>query len=79
MNIFDSRLNRRHFLKNTAALSAAFSVPFFRTGATSAQELPADITDMNASQLSAAIRARRVSCVEVMQAYLERIHQYNPV
>ncbi|MBI9083016.1 MAG: hypothetical protein JEZ11_05415 [Desulfobacterales bacterium] len=37
------------------------------------------ITGMSASQLSAAIRERRVSCVEVMQAYLERIHRYNPV
>jgi amidase len=34
---------------------------------------------MSASQLSVAIRERQVSCVEVMQAYLERIHRYNPV
>jgi amidase len=34
---------------------------------------------MSASRLSAAIRARHVSCVEVMRAYLERIHRYNPV
>lgn len=47
--------------------------------ALSAQELPADITDMSASQLSGAIRARQVSCVEVMQAYLRRIRRYNPV
>jgi amidase len=44
-----------------------------------AQELPADITSLSASQLSSAIRARQVSCVEVMQGYLERIHRYNPV
>ena len=25
------------------------------------------------------IRTREVSCVEVMSAYLERIHKYNPV
>lgn len=36
------------------------------------------ITGMSACQLSDAIRERRVSCVEVMQAYLERIHRYNP-
>ena len=41
--------------------------------------LPTDITSMTASQLSEAIREKRVSCVEVMQAYLERIHRYNPV
>jgi amidase len=34
---------------------------------------------MTASQLSAAIHARQVSCVEVMQAYLSRIHTFNPV
>lgn len=37
------------------------------------------MTGMSAWQLSAAIRERQVSCVEVMQAYLERIHRYNPV
>ena len=41
--------------------------------------LPTDITSMTASWLSEAIREKRVSCVEVMQAYLERIHRYNPV
>jgi amidase len=44
-----------------------------------ASDLPADITELSASRLSAAIRQRHVSCVEVMQAYLERIHRYNPV
>jgi amidase len=44
-----------------------------------AQDLPADITELSASNLSAAIRQRHVTCVEVMQAYLERIHRYNPV
>ena len=34
---------------------------------------------MSASQLSAAIRARQVACVDAMQAYLARIHRYNPV
>ncbi|MCF8080693.1 MAG: hypothetical protein K9K88_15555, partial [Desulfobacterales bacterium] len=37
-----------------------------------------EITGMNASQLSAAIRNRQVRCIEVMRAYLERIHRYNP-
>ena len=37
------------------------------------------ITAMSACRLSAAIRERQVSCVEVMQAYLERIHRYNPI
>ena len=44
-----------------------------------ASDLPADITELDASDLSAAIRQRHVTCVEVMQAYLDRIHRYNPV
>jgi len=44
-----------------------------------ASELPADLTELSASALSTAIRQREVSCVEVMQAYLSRIHRYNPV
>jgi len=41
--------------------------------------LPSAITALSAAQLSAAIRARQVSCVETMQACLERIHRLNPV
>ncbi len=39
---------------------------------------PDDITTLNAQPLSAAIRARKLSCREVMQAYLARIHRLNP-
>ena len=44
-----------------------------------ASDLPADITELSASDLSAAIRQRHVTCVEVMEAYLARIQRYNPV
>jgi len=37
-----------------------------------------DITDLDAHGLSHAIHAREVSCVEVMRAYLSRIHRINP-
>lgn len=37
------------------------------------------ITDLTATQLSAAIRQRQISCVEIMQAYLQRISELNPV
>ena len=37
-----------------------------------------NITDLNAHALSAALHARQVSCREVMQAYLQRIHALNP-
>lgn len=36
------------------------------------------ITDWGAQDLSHAIHAKEVSCVEVMRAYLERIHALNP-
>jgi amidase len=36
------------------------------------------ITDLSADALSQAIHARQVSCREVMQAYLKRIHLLNP-
>ena len=36
------------------------------------------ITDLGAIELSRAIHARRVSCREVMQAYLQRIERLNP-
>jgi len=41
--------------------------------------MPSDLTELSASALSTAIRARNVSCKEVMQAYLGRIHRYNGV
>ncbi|MFO1218238.1 MAG: amidase [Burkholderiaceae bacterium] len=36
------------------------------------------ITDLDARALSRAIHARDISCVEVMRAYLARIHRLNP-
>ena len=41
-------------------------------------DLQSDLTDLTASQLSQVIRERRVSCVEVMTAYLTRIDRLNP-
>jgi len=40
--------------------------------------MPNGIVDWTAAQLSAAIRDRVVSCVEVMTAYLDRIEEVNP-
>ena len=36
------------------------------------------ITELGACELGAALRSRRFSCREVMQAYLERIEALNP-
>ncbi len=38
----------------------------------------ADITDLDAVSLSEAIAARRISCVETMTAFLDRIDRVNP-
>ena len=40
--------------------------------------MTAKITDWNASELSEQIHARRISCTEVMQAYLQHIEALNP-
>ena len=68
-------MDRRDFLGGVAGASIALSAP----ARLLASELPAKLTALSASQLSAAIKQRQVSCAEVMQAYLERIHRYNPV
>jgi len=72
-------MNRRDFLTTTAATGLAAALPVVRPRAVVASELPADLTSMSASALSAAIRQRHVSCREVMRAYLARIRRYNPV
>ena len=70
-------MKRRKFLKNTLAASAALSLPY--SCKTAKSNLATQITDWSAIDLSEAIRAKTVSCVEVMTAYLKHIHQYNPV
>src|SRR3954467_461282 len=43
-----------------------------------ASRTPTDVTLMDACALSDAIQARKVSCVEVMTAFLDRIERLNP-
>ncbi len=73
------RSSRRQFIGECAGLGASLALPLTWSAESRGQGLPTDITSMTASRLSAAIHARQVSCVEVMQAYLTRIHRYNPV
>ncbi len=68
-------MDRREFLGGTAVAGLSMSFPADILAA----DMPANITELSASALSSAIRQRHVSCVEVMQAYLARIHRYNPV
>lgn len=72
-------MHRRKFLKNTLALGAVLSVPLPFSSRLFAANLASDLTDFSASELSIAIKTKQASCVEVMQAYLDRIHRYNPV
>jgi len=68
-------MDRREFLGGAAGIGAAMSMP----AEILASEIPADLTELSASRLSAAIKQQHVSCVEVMQAYLQRIRRFNPV
>jgi amidase len=70
-------LERRQFLKYSSALGLSLAAPFVSTA--EAQSMTDTITSMSASALSLAIQGKDVSCVEVMQAYLQRIHRYNPL
>ena len=45
---------------------------------TQRQDLPTDLTEINAVLLSDLIRTRQLSCYEVMDAYTRRIQRYNP-
>jgi amidase len=72
-------MNRRDFVEGLAGAGALLTLPAIKPRSVLASELPADLTSMSASVLSAAIRQRHVSCAEVMHAYLDRIHRYNPV
>lgn len=72
-------MHRRHFLTGLAGLGASLCLPAGASHRLFAAALPADITDLSALDLSAAIRDRHASCVEVMEAYLQHIHTYNPI
>ena len=76
-------MKRRDFVKSTAIAGASTLSPLairatVATGAEKRLPMNEQITALSASQLSGAIRNRDISCKEVMAAYLERIHRYNP-
>ena len=68
-------LDRRVLLKMTSGAVAGAAV-----GAASAGNAAAasDIVKLDAGALAKAIQARKVSCVEVMDAYLDHIERVNP-
>ncbi len=72
--IYASGPSRRRFVQQSGAVAAAVLSPV-KLQAGSGH---GDIVQMSALELSSAIRARSISCVEVMQAYLARIALLNP-
>lgn len=68
-------MDRREFLGGASGVGITMSLP----ADILASEMPSDVTELSASQLSAAIRQQHVTCAEVMQAYLDRIQRYNPI
>jgi len=71
-------MQRREFVQRSFRGSLGLGAAMLLPRPLFARQLPADITTLSASALSAAIRERQVSCREVMEAYLVRIHRYNP-
>lgn len=72
-------MKRRVFLRSSLAVGVASSISGLSSCINTSSEFSADLTDLSASDLSIAIRDKHASCVEVMHAYLDRIHTYNPV
>ncbi|NKB33701.1 MAG: amidase [Pseudomonadales bacterium] len=70
-------MKRRTFLQNSGKLSLALTFPYSLTNQSFAATMPSDLTSLTAIELSTAIKEKQASCVEVMQAYLDRIHKYN--
>ncbi|GGO79294.1 amidase [Marinobacterium nitratireducens] len=72
---------RRNFLRTSAGLGAltmaASALPAWAAKAGSVNS-PEQLLGLSALELSAAIKAGKVSCVEVMQSYLDQIEKYNP-
>jgi amidase len=73
------QINRRTAVTLAGGLAATAAVGgAVWMGTALSQPGPADIVMMSAVDLSNAIRTKRVSCVEVMTAYLDHIARINP-
>ena len=76
-------MKRREFFKSATIFTATAFSTFAESASTAnnSSDIPSmndQITALSASALSLAIREREISCYEVMTAYLERIHRFNP-
>jgi amidase len=70
-------LDRRAVLALATGVVASAAAPSY-VQAASAAVRPSSIVMLDAATLTDAIRARQVSCVEVMTAYLDHIERLNP-
>jgi amidase len=72
-------LTRREFMKRTGVLAGAIEAGSMIAKSSAAEAaLPVpDLVMMNAIDLSRAIHFRKLSCIEVMSAYLDHIGQVN--
>src|ERR1700744_6112422 len=68
----DSDTSRREVLAGGAAIGGSVLLP------DAARPAASSITQMCGLELSAAIRAKKISCAEVMTAYLDHIERVNP-
>jgi amidase len=75
----NGEIDRRGFIQSAASLTAAIAMPSLAACRSATAALSDEPTALSASELSLAIKRRKVSCVEVMQSYLSRIERYNPV
>lgn len=73
----NARPNRRSVLRLTTGAVAGAAVSGVAK-ASAATARPSDIVAMDAVGLAKAIHAKKVSCVEVMGAYLDQIERVNP-
>jgi amidase len=74
-------LDRRALLQLTSGAVASAAVGAMATDSSAAAKAPKNLSDivmMDARTLAAAIRARKLSAVEVMDAYLDHIEAINP-
>jgi amidase len=75
----ESKIGRRDFLRGASAVGVAIAAAPLLAAKTPAPESSSDITALSATELSRAIRQRKVSCFDVMRAYLDRINRLNPI
>src|SRR5271165_2684750 len=73
----DSTLDRRTVLALATGAVASAAMPAHAQAAPRGPR-PSNVVMLDAAALAEEIRARRISCVEVMRAYLDHIERLNP-